>query len=97
MTEKTKIVRYRGVNFHYVLPVETEQESPICNATIRQDLTCAQCGWPIVDACCNDSFCNFQDAAEWDWWYYCSNKGCKNHEGEGVSQNFPSWIKQVKP
>ena len=35
---------------------------------------------------------NFKDADEWDWWYYCSNKGCKNHEGEGVFQGTPKWI-----
>lgn len=60
---------------------------------IRQGVSCAECGWPIIDACCNDSFLTFADAADWDWWVYCSNKGCKNHHGEGIFQTRPSWVK----
>lgn len=57
---------------------------------------CTSCGWPIVDACCNDEFTGFKDAIDWDWWYYCSNKGCKNHGGEGVWQNTPEWVGNIR-
>lgn len=56
------------------------------------DKFCVSCNWPIVFACCNDSFREFKDAAEWDWWVYCSNKGCKNHDGEGIFQDLPVWV-----
>ncbi len=65
------------------------------NATISSLVYCKDCGWPIVDAVCNDEFMNFKDAKEWDWWYYCSNKGCKNHEGEGIFQNIPEWCETI--
>ena len=39
------------------------------SATISGDLYCADCGWPVVDACCNDEFTNFKDAGNWDWWH----------------------------
>lgn len=53
---------------------------------------CKDCGWPIIDACCNGDFTNFKDSKEWDWWNYCSNKNCKNHGGEGVFQDLLDWI-----
>ena len=58
-------------------------------ATILQKYYCGDCGWPIVDACCNF---DYKDSLEWDWWYYCSNKSCKNHDGEGVFQVDPEWV-----
>ena len=63
-------------------------------ASILDGVHCKDCGWPIIDVCCND---NFLDGVEdkdtcWDWWYYCSNKGCKNHEGEGVFQNNVNFV-----
>lgn len=68
------------------------------SAHIADDAYCADCGWPIVDACCNDQFKEFKDAAEHDWWYYCTNKGCKNHDGEGAGGVFerPSWVRQER-
>lgn len=61
-------------------------------ASILKDSWCGDCGWPIVDACCNGLFCSYADAARWDWWVYCSNKGCKNHNGNGVFQDKPNWV-----
>lgn len=61
-------------------------------AKIRDDLFCKECGWPVVDACCNNNFTNFKDAGDWDWWLYCSNKGCINHDGEGIFQGLPQWV-----
>jgi hypothetical protein len=67
-------------------------------AKIYTDTCCKQCGWPIISACCNDEFADwgppgsFEYAKNYDWWLYCSNKGCINHEGEGVFQNRPEWI-----
>ena len=59
--------------------------------SIHPRFYCKDCGWPIIDVCCNDSFQNFKDASKWDWWYYCSNKSCKNHAGQGVFQEEPDW------
>lgn len=61
-------------------------------ANIRPELKCGDCGWPIVFACCNGLFMNFKDADQWDWWYYCSNKGCEHHDGEGTFQRDPDWV-----
>ncbi len=60
-------------------------------ASIWENCHC-ECGWPIIHACCNDEFNNFKDADKWSWWVYCANKGCKNHDGEGVHYNQPEWI-----
>lgn len=60
-------------------------------ASILEGNPC-ECGWPVIHACCNDEFVNFQDAGKWDWWVYCTNKGCKNHQGEGVHYSWPEWI-----
>lgn len=32
----------------------------------------------------------------WDWWMYCSNKGCIHHEGEGVFQETPDWVEVIE-
>ena len=53
---------------------------------------CTSCGWPIIDACCNAPFTLYEDAKDWDWWFYCSNKGCENHSGHGVFQMWPDWV-----
>lgn len=65
---------------------------------ILENVECADCGWPVIDAVCrgDEKFSDYKDAVDWDWWYYCSNKGCKNHDGEGVFQLNPSWVKKVK-
>lgn len=69
-----------------------EAKSKSITADILKFSFCKNCGWPVIDACCNDEFVNFKDAKKWDWWQYCSNKGCKNHEGEGIFQETPDWI-----
>lgn len=61
-------------------------------AHVLEGYHCKDCGWPIIDACCNDSFETFKDAADWEWWRYCSNKGCANHEGEGIFMSPLSWV-----
>ncbi len=62
-------------------------------AELLETKACVECGWPIIFVCCNYEFKNFKDAGNWDWWYYCSNKGCKNHDGEGLFQTEPDWVK----
>lgn len=61
-------------------------------AILVENSCCAICGWPVIVACCNDEFKDFKDAAEYDRWYYCSNKGCKNHTGEGSCQETPDFV-----
>jgi hypothetical protein len=64
-------------------------------ASIIEEWHCKDCGWPIIHVCCNGTFQDFKDAKKWDYWVYCSNKGCKNHEGQGVFQHFPKWIQKI--
>lgn len=40
------------------------------NANILKNKKCKDCGWPVIDACCNGSFQNFKDASRWDWWQH---------------------------
>jgi hypothetical protein len=54
---------------------------------------CIDCGWPVIHACCNGDFTLFNDSDSYDYWYYCSNKSCKNHTGTGVFQDDPEWFK----
>lgn len=61
-------------------------------AEIYKNKHCKDCRWPIIFACCNGTFREYRDAAKWDWWVYCSNKGCINHWGEGLFQGLPNWI-----
>ena len=68
-------------------------KNKIESASILENYFCNDCGWPIINACCNDEFANYKDAVNWDWWLYCSNKGCKNHDGQGIFQDIPDWIK----
>lgn len=63
-----------------------------CSASILKNRYCNCCGWPIIFVCCNGSFIKFKDANKWDWWYYCSNKTCEHHDGEGIFQNRPDWV-----
>jgi len=64
-------------------------------ASLPSDMYCKNCGWPIVSACCNDEFRNFKDAGTQDYWAYCSNKGCVNHDGEGWLEYDPDWMGRI--
>lgn len=73
------------------------------SAKIIDNKYCNCCGWPIVFVCCNGSFRDFnptgeggESAGDWDWWYYCSNKVCENHVGEGIWQNRPDWVSLIE-
>ncbi len=72
-----------------------EAKNNLSSATILENHYCSDCGWPVIDACCNDKFGEFAERETgvlWDYWNYCSNKGCKNHIGEGIFQDLPKWI-----
>ena len=69
----------------------------MAQTTILKNNRCKNCNWPVVFALCNDGMGVHQPYAEWDWWYYCSNKCCENHAGEGVFQNYPSWVENKDP
>lgn len=58
---------------------------------------CKECHWPVVSTLCNDGMGVHQPYAEWDWWYYCSNKTCINHHGNGVFQDTPKWVETKEP
>lgn len=62
------------------------------NTASISNAECKDCSWPVVHCCCNDEM-GEGEFGQWDWWVYCSNKGCKNHHGEGVFQDPVVWIK----
>lgn len=68
------------------------------SASISPIYYCKNCEWPVVFACCNNEFRNYKDAGKFDWWLYCSNKGCENHDGEGTYSPVidMKWLKKVK-
>lgn len=65
------------------------------SASIDKRKFCSDCGWPVVHVCCNGDFLDDISTEKWDWWVYCSNKSCHNHEGNGVFQDTPAWVSQV--
>ena len=62
------------------------------NISVDSDVFCRDCGWVVLLMNCNEPFPSYVDTHNWDWWVYCSNKGCPNHEGEGIYQEDPKWI-----
>ena len=76
---------------------ETDQamiENETDQAMIEVGYKCRDCGYPIVFALCNDPFSQFKDAAKYDYWHYCSNKMCKNHDGHGFfsCKEYPEFV-----
>lgn len=62
-------------------------------ATMPLDIWCGNCGWPLVSTCCNDQMSLLH--SDYDYWVYCSNQGCENHEGEPIGQDvMPSFLKR---
>lgn len=59
------------------------------NAKILEGKKCLDCGWPIVGTLNNDGMSEVEPYKHDDYWYYCSNKTCKNHAGEGFSVSWP--------
>ncbi len=70
----------------------TKGKEHVATASMVKGAYCKKCGWPVVESCCNDEFKGFKDAKERDFWRYCSNKGCVNHDGGGMSQDMLKWI-----
>lgn len=54
---------------------------------------CVHCHAPVIIALNMDTY---KDSKEFDYWYYCANKGCRNHDGKGVNQFEPKWC-QFEP
>ena len=62
-------------------------------AVMPDDVFCSNCGWPLISACCNDQMQLVHP--NYDYWVYCSNQGCQNHEGEAFGQDVtPSFLKR---
>lgn len=57
------------------------------STSMPKNLRCGNCGFPVISACNNNGFStgckdkNGKDAVVYDYWIYCSNKGCENHNG----------------
>lgn len=69
---------------------------PNNTASITEDMFCKDCGWPVIHACCNDAMATTEPFKDNDWWGYCSNKGCKNHEGEPWNDSDPEFSFRIK-
>ena len=50
---------------------------------------CKDCGSMVIGQANNTDLAMFED---WDWFWYCANKGCDNHTGTGVFQEDPEWV-----
>lgn len=61
---------------------------PYDTAVFLRDRVCSDC-------CCNGDMKSYT-GGEVDYFYYCSNKKCKNHEGEGVFQDDPDWLADIE-
>lgn len=79
--------------YHSILGYPLARNLVMSNISIKGQ--CKDCLWPIVVCLCNDEMGAKKPYSEWDWWHYCSNKGCKNHKGEGVFQKGCSFKKDV--
>lgn len=67
----------------------------MANASILENCSCKACKWPVVSILCNDNCATTEPYSDWDWWVYCSNPVCINHNGEGKFQQDIDWIKYV--
>lgn len=61
------------------------------NTDFFKGYRCVACRWKIIDCLCNDEM-STGVWGEAEYWAYCSNKGCKNHEGEAYHQFDPEWF-----
>ncbi|ACL78326.1 hypothetical protein EpJS10_0100 [Escherichia phage JS10] len=64
-------------------------------ARILKTAKCEKCEWPVIAALCNDEM-----ECEFDYWWYCSNKGCSNHKGEGFHSGYcehPKFVRYGEP
>lgn len=60
-------------------------------AWVNENIVCKKCRWPIVTALTNEEMDNYKGEKHADYWTYCANKTCSNHEGEGHCTNLPKW------
>lgn len=65
-------------------------------ATISNHV-CKDCGYPVIDVLCNLPFSEYSNAKNFDYWSYCSNKSCKNHDGAGYysCSELPEFLKEI--
>ena len=54
----------------------------MANASILYDAYCSACKWPVISVVCNDGMSITPPFKDNDYWAYCSNKTCQNHEGK---------------
>jgi hypothetical protein len=74
-------------------PTKCSEPKPYNTASLVEDMYCKDCGWPVIHACCNGGMETMEPYKIYDYWAYCSNKACKNHEGEdwgSLSLSLPS-------
>ena len=66
------------------------------NQTYMSPFRCSVCGYSVVFALCNEPFSFHANANEFDYWYYCSNKVCIKHDGEGnySGSEQPDWMER---
>jgi hypothetical protein len=96
LTEEIEHIRNRQLTRYRSFGLASVANRPRHDAQILKDHYCKDCGWPVIFVCCNDEMAVAAPYALWDWWYYCSNKACGRHSGDGVFQNAPEWQHEVK-
>jgi hypothetical protein len=67
-----------------------EPTTSLTHVEIVHGGVCADCGYPAIRTTTNNNHpMSYQG---WDYWQYCTNKGCRNHMGEGYAQYNPDWF-----
>lgn len=66
-----------------------KQYKEISDTSLVDDAHCIECGEMVVMQCNNTQLTKFEHD---DWFCYCANKECPNHEGEGFFQAYPDWM-----
>lgn len=61
----------------------------ISDTSLVDDAYCIECGEMVIIQCNNTQLAKFEHD---DWFCYCANKECPNHEGEGKFQAYPDWM-----
>lgn len=62
---------------------------PLLDTYVIKWAICKDCGGMVIGQANNTHLVQFED---WDWIWYCANKGCNNHTGTGVFQEDPEWV-----
>lgn len=66
---------------------------PNHDVSVMSGYYCNGCGYLVLDVINNFDVETFRD---WDYFCYCANKGCENHNGEGYFQSLPDFVSKFR-